>query len=664
MPEKMKMRTSNLQEILHETARSFAAKAAIERGEQTVSYAELEAGSNKLANHLISSGIEKGSVIAILVEDRVKLIEIIVGTLKAGCAFAPLNGDNPDSRLRSMIETINPALFIIEKEFYEKLNGVLAESAATAKFLVINATRSEAVEVCPNASAYDQASFADDSPPMVESGPDDMCYIYFTSGSTGAPKAIAGRLKSLLHFINWEIKAFAIGPDFKISQMAAPTFDASLRDIFVPLCSGATICVPRSRETIIDPKSLIDWIDRSAINLIHCVPSVFRSLIKHGLNGDDLKSVRYIVMAGEKLFPSEIKQWIDVFGSRIQLVNLYGATENTMAKFCHFITEADATRNSIPIGKPIDGAKAIIMDANRKVCDPGIAGEIYIRTPFLTLGYYNAPELTKQVFIQNPFSANPADIIYKTGDFGRLLPDGNFELIGRRDNQVKLRGQRVELGEIEAALKRHSDVHEAVAKIWGDEPNSERLAAYVVGRAQSELTITQLQETAREYLPDYMVPADFVMLQSLPLLANGKIDREALPAPDRSKANNEQTYVAPTGELQQRLAAIWSEILGVEKVGIYDNFFYLGGHSLLVTQVISRVREEFQVEVPLRRLFERPVIDELAQAIEQIKTEQEEKQESNILDMVEGLSEEEMAGLLEQLSEAETGTASRPSFLP
>lgn len=657
------MQAGNLQGILSEAAQSFAAKTAIEWRGQLLTYAELETRTNKLANYLISKGLGKGSVIAVLLGDRIRFIETIIAVLKAGCAFAPLNADNPDKRLRLMIEAIEPSLFIIEEESYNRLSGLSPASHSQPEFLIVNAGEAPAARDGTVTDTWDHASFNDDHRPVVSSSPDDMCYIYFTSGSTGIPKAIAGRLKSLLHFVTWEIKTFAIDHGWRVSQMAAPTFDASLRDIFVPLSVGATICVPDGTQTLIDSQRLFDWIDGSEINLMHCVPSIFRSLLKQDLDPQRLGSLRYIVMAGEKLFPSEVRQWIDVYGERIQLVNLYGATENTMAKFCHFITKADASRSSVPIGKPIDGAKAIILDSAGEACDPGIMGEICIRTPFLTLGYYNDPELTSQVFVQNPFSSDPRDIIHKTGDCGRLLPDGNYELIGRKDHQVKLRGQRVELGEIESVLKRHPGVHESVVMIWGEEPDNQRLAAYVVAQPETDLSISQLQNSAREFLPDYMVPTDFMLLQSLPLLANGKIDRGALPEPDKTLANNE-LYVAPTTDMQERLAAIWSEVLGVEKVGIFDNFFHLGGHSLLVTRVISRVREEFHVEIPLKRFFERPIIDELASAIEQIRGLDQEEQQLDILDMVEGLSEEEMAGLLEQLSETEAGTISPSGSMP
>jgi amino acid adenylation domain-containing protein len=643
------MHNESLPEVLSQTARAFKGRTAIEWQNQRVSYAELETRTNELANYLLSVGVTKGDVIALVLDDRISLIETVIGILKAGCAFAPLNLNNPETRLRSMLQVIKPSLFIIEEKFYGKLSGLLAGQGLPARFVLRDAQKGDEGESVSIEGVRHYAGYDDAELPSISTAPDDMCYIYFTSGSTGIPKAIAGRIKSLLHFVRWEIKTLGINHEHRISQLVTPTFDAFLRDIFVPLCAGATICIPDHSEVLLDPARLVEWLDENRINLVHCVPSIFRALVRHGLEPQRLSSLRHIVMAGERLSPSEVKRWIDVYGERIQLVNLYGATENTMAKFCHFIDQSDTYRNSIPIGQPIEGAKAIILDADNNMCDQGVAGEIYIRTPFLSLGYYRDPEATAKAFVQNPFNANPRDLIHKTGDFGRLLPDGNYELIGRKDHQVKIRGQRVELGEIESVLKERASVEECVVMLWGEDPEDQRLVAYVVILG-SELDANHLQTVAREFLPDYMIPSAFVRLESLPLLTNGKIDRNSLPAPDELRLLPAESYLAPANDIEQKLADIWAEILHVERVGRHDNFFQLGGHSLLATQVMSRVREEFQTEVPLRELFEQPNIAKLSTLIEQMRAEQQENDEAQIFAMVEALSEEQLTTLLEPLA--------------
>jgi aryl carrier-like protein len=320
-----------------------------------------------------------------------------------------------------------------------------------------------------------------------------------------------------------------------------------------------------------------------------------------------------------------------------------------MAKFCYFIEAADRHRRSIPIGKPIAGAKAVILDDSGKVCDAGTVGEIHIRTPFLTLGYFNRPELTRQVFIPNPLSQNSTDIIYKTGDLGRVLADGNFELIGRIDHQVKIRGQRVELGEIEAVLKKHAAVVEAAAIVKESGPDDQRLVIYFVAAEGQPVSLTDLRLYLFDSLPEHMVPSVLMPLEAMPLTRTGKIDRNMLPEPDDSRPQLEQEYVAPRDSIEETLAAIWIAILRLQRVGVHDNFFQLGGHSLLATQVISRVREVFQMDVPLRRLFETPTIAGFKQAIEQ-HSEQAALDDDHLMAMVEQMSENEVEAMLERLS--------------
>jgi amino acid adenylation domain-containing protein len=651
------MQPGNIQTLLSETAERFAANVAVDWNGRLVSYRELERNSNRVANHLLAAGFGRGAIVAVLVEDRIKLIEAIVGILKAGCAFAPLGAAEPDGRLRAMVELTRPALYLVESSLLEKLS---AFAPASARVLALDGGHGSDLEGPGGLEVSRLSDPTDGGRPIYQAGPDDVCYIYFTSGSTGTPKAIAGRFKSLLHFVQWEIGELEVTHQSKVTQLANPTFDAYLRDVFVPLCSGGAVCIPENKSVALEPARLIEWLEEKEITLMHCVPAVFRLMTREKLDPARLPALKRIMMAGEKLYPAEISRWMDVFGDRIRLINLYGATENTMAKFRHVITEADARRGTIPIGKPIPGARAILLDESKNICDPGAVGEIYIRTPYLTLGYYNQPELTREVFIPNPFGPNPSgsgpnDIIYKTGDYGRMLPDGNFELIGRKDHQVKIRGQRVELTEIEHFLKQHQAVHDCVATVWGDNPDDLRLAAYVVFRPGGAAQASELRSSLQSRLPEHQIPATFTFLDSLPLTPNGKVDRKALPLPEPQQRRPEAEYVAPTNEVERRLAEIWGEVLRVERVGIHDNFFQLGGHSLLATQVMSRVKEAFQVDVPLKRVFERPAIAELAAAIIEARSARDEEARNEALDQIEQMSEEEIRALVEQLSQDEEG---------
>jgi amino acid adenylation domain-containing protein len=596
------MTNQNIQEMFVAAAAQFADNTAIERGGERLTYRELDQRSNALANYLISAGTAKGAIVAILAKDAVTVMTSIIGILKAGAVFVPLDPQIPEKRLEAMLSVISPEWFIVELELSSKAHDIGAGSHKTICFdqelWTING---------------DEASF-NPMPPLNRSEPDDLCYIYFTSGSTGVPKAIAGRLKGIDHFIRWEIETLGINSHDRVSQLLPFSFDGSLRDIFVPLCSGATACVLENRETIQHGAKLVEWLDQQLISVVHCIPSVFRLLLNEGLTSERFTSLRYVLMTGEPLLPGDVARWMDVFGDRVKLINLYGTSETTMAKFSYFVQPADQHRHSIPIGKPIKGAKALLVDEDGKPCARGMVGEIYIRTAFRAHGYYNQPELTREVFIQNPFSDDPTDIVYRTGDLARVLEDGNFEYLGRKDQQVKIRGVRVELKEIENLLHGHHEIDDVVVVDRQDAGGSNYLCAYLV--LNNGTGPQELRTFLASRLPDYMVPSSFVIMDELPRTISGKIDRRALPLPGDHRAGLNAEYVAPRNSVEELLVNIWIQLLGVEQIGVHDNFFQLGGHSLNATQVISRVRRAFEVEIPLSSLLETPTVAALARHVE------------------------------------------------
>jgi hypothetical protein len=387
-----------------------------------------------------------------------------------------------------------------------------------------------------------------------------------------------------------------------------------LRDIFVPLCAGGTSCVPEHDEIITDTRELVSWLDRERISLIHCVPTLFRALLNEDLQADHFRALRYVLLSGEALLPADVGRWMEVFGQRVKLINLYGTSETTMAKFIYQVQPGDEKRRSVPVGKPMPGARALIVDEDGRACPPGAIGEIYIRTPYRTLGYYKQPELTSEVFITNPFNNDPADIVYKTGDLGRMLEDGNIELLGRRDQQVKIRGVRVELEEINNLVRGVAGVNDVAVVDQKDASGGNYLCAYVVGNG--ELKLNALREHLQERLPNSMVPSAFVFMERLPRTISGKVDRRALRSPRQMLKANKSECAEPLTAVEEVLASLWSKVLGLEQVGVYDNFFELGGHSLLATQILARIRDVFHAEVPLRQLFETPTVSGLAHAVE------------------------------------------------
>lgn len=582
----------SIQEIFSRTAERRPQAVALERGVESVTYLQLEQDSNKLANFLIDSGTTKGSIVAIMASDRIRVLISILAALKANCAFAPFDPQLPELRLKMMIEQIKPGWFVTETEHAERL----AELARDAKLFTVE----EAL-----------ANDGNTTTPALKSDPDQMSSIFFTSGSTGKPKAIAGRLKGLSHFVWWETGALALDENTRGSQLTSPSWDAYLRDVFVPLSVGGTVCIPERDDLKLDGVALAKWIQTSRLTILHCVPSLFRSLINVGLSGDDFPDLRYVVMAGEPLLPSDVRRWTEVFNDRIRLVNLYGPTETTLTKLVYFVSPGDKDRRSIPIGKPMPGVAAVVVDAQGRVCPRGEVGEILIRTPYRSLGYLNQQELTAQVFVPNPLNNDPHDIVYRTGDYGRLLDDDNFEFVGRKDHQVKIRGVRVELAEVESLLRGHESVKDVVVVDRDDATGNKYLCAYVVLDGDTETGL--LKQHLAQLLPEVMMPSAIVKIDAIPRLINGKVDRKSLPAPFADHA----AYVAPRTAIEEVVAGIWSDVLGLEEVGVESNFFELGGHSLLVMTIIARVASAFRVEIPVRRIFEAPTVAALSSAIEE-----------------------------------------------
>ncbi|HET9362165.1 MAG TPA: non-ribosomal peptide synthetase [Vicinamibacterales bacterium] len=592
-------------------AESFSETTAIECGERRLTYGELRRKADRLARLFLSAGATKGSVVAILVEDRVQVIVGMLASLKAGLAFAPMDSTMPPKRLEGIVSELAPAWSLLACGTGAHVREALNDRHPGSRVVCLD-------EACER--AHGVIHLEDESPGdarlPIEVAPDDMCYVYFTSGSTGRPKGIAGRRKGLDHFIGWEIKTVGAGHGTRVSQLTTPSFDPFLRDVFVPLCAGGTVCVPAERETLLDGRKLLDWIDHRRINLVHCVPSLFRLLLNEQLHPGRLAHLKHVLLAGEALLPSDVRRWTEVYDDRIQLVNLLGPTETTLAKFCYFVRPSDAGRRSIPIGKPIEGASAIVVDAKGNPCPPGMVGEIYIRTPYRSLGYYNRPDLTGEVFIKNPWSNDPEDIVYKTGDMGRVLEDGNFEFLGRKDHQVKIRGFRVELGEIESLLRDHPSIRDVVV-VTGEEAGETFLCAYIVRNDDVEPGV--LKQYLSEYLPIWMIPAAFIQLEELPHTLSGKVDRRALPAPRRLSEKPDAELVAPRSATEEIVAGIWSKVLRLERLSVLDRFFDLGGHSLIATQILARVREVLEVEMPLKDFFEAPTVAGVAAYVDTAK---------------------------------------------
>lgn len=581
--------TDDLQASLQTSFERHAARVALAAPNGSITYAALAEAAARLA-----AGLPRGAVVAVALEQRSTLALVLLACLRAGSIFMPLDLSYPVRRLAAMLSVAPPAVVVVE-----------ARSLAPARALCGD----EAAYVCvdePGAASFGlkllRAAVQAPLPPAAVA-PDDPCYLYFTSGTSGTPKGILGRYASLGHFVAWESERFAVDTDSRVSQLTSPAFDPFLRDVLVPLCAGGTLCLPVDGPAALLGPQLAAWLNQAAVSHLHIVPTLFRALLRQPLSADDFPALRYVLLAGEMLYGADVAQWRAVFGDRVQLVNLYGPTETTMVKVFHSVQPEDAVRTGVPVGLPLPGAVVTVVDDAGQACAPGEIGEVHIATPHRTLGYYGQPALTAAAF-------SGADGAYRTGDLGRWLPTGSLEILGRCDDQVKVNGVRVELGEIENALRQHPGVAAVAVRAWQTESQATYLAAYVVEAAPVD------DQALRAYLlmelPWSLVPGVCVRLPALPLLPNGKVDRRALPDPSGLR-RQVVPYAPPANALELALVEIWQSVLSLPGApGVNDDFLSLGGESLQAVQLMVRLNEAFNIELPLMALFAAPTIAGLA----------------------------------------------------
>lgn len=609
-----------IQELFNEQVKKYPHKVAVKCGEEKLTYEELSRQSNQLANWLREKQVGKSDPVVIIIEKSIETIISILGVLKAGAAFVPLDPKEPLERLTTIVSEISPRWIIMQEEYLDKVQSMSVQTTeGQPQILLINSQQDYTYDSSIY-SFHELNSYLAQEPEIINNEK-DLCYIFYTSGSTGTPKGVMGCHKSLTHFIQWEISEFLVKESDKVSQFAAISFDACLRDIFVPLCSGGTVCLP-SLEVVLDHQELVGWIEKEELSIIHCVPSIFRQLlVALESNPADpatlFPHLRYILMAGEVLEVKHVRKWMNMFGTRIKLVNLYGSTETTMIKMFHVVDKLPPEGKPIPIGKGMKGAVPLILNEHQKLCGIGKVGEIYIRSPFLALGYYKKEEQTKQVFIQNPLQLEQPELVYRTGDLGKYLSDGTVEYVGRHDHQVKIRGIRVELAEIESILLEHDGIHEIAVVDRKDDEGDYTLYAFFTG--QDKLKVEEIYDYCKAKLPTHMIPAQFKWLDKMPLLPNGKINRKLLSDMNiEHKLLDTREYIEPNTETEKALVEIWREVLSIEKIGIKDNFFVLGGHSLLAMQVRARISEQLKVNMKLKNLFTYPTIQELAAHLDEL----------------------------------------------
>jgi amino acid adenylation domain-containing protein len=590
-----------IQHRLVDAFSQFPERVAIAAGGRTVTYKELDLLAAAVAQKLYEEGVSPGTVCAILVDDRVDMIALLLGIMRYGCVFMPLDSTYPDRRVEAMVRQVGQCSLFVDKANQERLGGMTFGAGHGVRVLEAGAGLFSAESSGTGIQPFDSQK-------------NDPLYIYFTSGTTGAPKGIVGKNSSPAHFIDWEIRSFTVGDGWRVAHLTSPAFDASLRDFFVPLCTGGTICIPEERTAALNERRLRQWLEECEIQLLHCTPSLFKVLNNESLHKDSYPKLRTILLAGEELHPQDLGHWLDTIGSRVQLVNMYGPSETTLLKTAHFIRESDASKERLPIGTPISNTRIIILNQDRQICPAGVKGEIYIRTPYRTLGYLNNPKATAESYIPNPFGNKAEDIVYKTGDFGRLLENGAIEFLGRGDRQVKIRGNRVEMKEIETQLLRHPAVEQCLVQARKLEESGELfLTAYIVMPA--EVDAVELRDFLKQSCPDYFIPAFMIPIQRIPLTPNNKVDTRALPDPLKMET---ASFTPAQTKTEADLAGIWSDLFHLDRVGVDQDFFSLGGHSLTAVTLCARILKAFQVDVPLKEIFDRPTIRLQAELIDRL----------------------------------------------
>ncbi|NUR59075.1 MAG: amino acid adenylation domain-containing protein [Catenulispora sp.] len=549
--------------------------------QEKLSYRELELRAERIARHLAGHGAGPGSLVAVCAERSLDLVTALLGVLKSGAGYLPLDPDYPADRLSYMLRDAEPALLLIQER--------LRDCVPTPGVPVV---------------VLDDLDQLEDQPAVVSVEPGDIAYAIYTSGSTGRPKGALNSHQGIVNRLDWMQRRYRIGDDDVVLHKTPIGFDVSVWELFWPLLAGARLVLARPGGHK-DAAYLRDLIQSAGVTTIHFVPSMLGVFLAEE-GADGCRSLRRIVCSGEEL-PVELAERCLRLLPEAQLHNLYGPTEAAVDVSAWQCTaDALAGLARVPIGAPIQNMATYVLDAHLQPVPAGVAGELYLGGVGLARGYLNRPGLTAERFVPDPFGA-PGARLYRTGDLARWRREGTLDFLGRADGQVKIRGVRIELGEIEAALRDQPGVADAVVVVREDSPGDKRLVAYTVGEADR----SALRPALKLRLPDYMVPSAFVRLDTMPLSPNGKLDRRALPAPDVSRSG-EGAYVEPRPGTEALIAAVWREVLGVERIGVDDDFFDLGGHSLLAAQVIAKLRKQVGAGVSVMDLFKYPTIRELA----------------------------------------------------
>ncbi len=619
-------------------AKEVSDNIAIEKGGETITYGGLNEESNKLSHLLLDLGVKVGDAVGVLCPSGIRLVSGLISTFKCGAIYVPLDISFPFNRFEQIVLETKLEVLIIGKEYKSEIEDLILKNDLPIQHLIVlpepNATILEDLGLANQeliginqgqvnvlkregllfeSLQQDYSSYSDKNPEVAYSS-EARSYIFYTSGSTGRAKGIVGSHEGISHYVQWHAKEWSVDSDFRISQLAPVTFDASLKDILVALISGARLCIPTTqiRENML---LLGQWLSDSQITLLQTVPSVFRMLTKSlGEQSINLPSLKYVVLAGEKLYGRDIQQWESMQGRDTRISNLYGLTETTVLKSCYHLNGWDWEAGAvIPVGKAISNSLLAVINETG-LCSRGEIGEIYIKSPYVSKGYVDE-SLNEGLFVQNPLVIDREDYVCRTGDMGRYNSEGLLEVLGRIDDQIKLHGVRVELEEVRGAMLSLSGIEQVELVLHQTEEYQQELICYYTG---SERSGEELRRGLSSQIPQYSLPGYYVWLEEFPLNLNGKVDKKALPRPESLLQGS--AYEAPQDELERSVSVIWQEVLGLRHpVGRQDSFFNLGGSSLKAIQLISRLYKQHEVQLSIGEIFSNPELNSQAELIRATK---------------------------------------------
>lgn len=574
--------------IIAEQARVRPDAIALVQDSERWSYEDLENAAGRLAGQLRSRGVRPDTLVALALRRSPEFVSAALAIMKCGAAYMPIDLNHPTERLHFMLQDARARLLITENEFFVRFANA-------------------GIDIFSLDAEWDAIGMQSANPPEVELRPDQLAYVIYTSGSTGEPKGVEVTHRSLSNLISWHAGAFDVDECDRATFLSGVGFDAAVWEIWPHLAIGATIYLP-DESTRLSAEALRDWLVANRITISFVPTPVAEQLIQ--LPWRRKPALRFLLTGADTLhhFPSRRLPFA--------LVNNYGPTECTVVATSGIVPPAEGAEMPPTIGKPIDNVTVLILDEEGCAVPDGTAGEIYIAGAGVARGYRDRPELTAQSFLAD--ATDHSHRLYRSGDLGRRLPSGEIAFLGRMDDQVKIRGYRIELGEINSVLSRHPAVRASCVHVCEDVPGEKRLVAYVVPADGSRRHEKFLREAIRQRLPDYMEPSAFVWMEELPLTPNGKVDRAALPVPSPDNAE----FTPPRTVTENRLAGIVTEFLKVPRVGVYDDFFRLGAHSLLGAQIVARVRNVFGADLKLLDVFDAPNVAKLSMKIEETLTNQ------------------------------------------